>query len=942
MRGIRGLVATAIAVLALAALLLWLALPHPEATLPAAGQHLPAWALVGAFFVSELLVVRFWFRGDTHNFSLSGIPMLLGLVFSSPLVTLLTRLTGTAAATARRRRSLDKVGFNLSLIALETGVAAWTYRAVLGSASPVSPTGWLAGAVAVLAADVTSHAGVQAVIRLTSGPVSLAALATVLEVGAGLVVTTVALSLVATLVLSVDARAGVLLVLVAVVAALAYRSYGALRGRYAGLEVLYRFTDALAPIDGATDVAQVVLRQACELLRAGRAELTLVDGDSYLALSYNGADTALDRVTSTPEMIRVIGDGPGSLIGGGAAMLAPLRSGGSIVGAIRVSDRPADGAGFDDDDLRVFVALANHASVALQNGDLLEEIRRQAADSMYRALHDDLTGLGNRAHLVSAVDALLANACTGSEVAVMLMDLDGFKEVNDTLGHHAGDAVLRQVAASLASAEDHAVVARLGGDEFAVAVAGVPDSDAAQRVARQIVALVEQPVVADVAIDVRVSLGVALAPRHGTELTELLRKADIAMYAAKGSRSVVEVYSSDKDPHSARRLSLTGELRGAILQDCLDLHYQPKIDLLTGRIRGLEALVRWNHPEYGFVAPDEFIPIAEASGLMRPLTSWVLDRALTDLNSWAEPARDLTVAVNISARSLADGRLHGEVLDALREHHFDPSRLTLEITESSLMTQLERALHVLRGLAADGVQFSIDDFGTGYSSLAQLKGLPVHEVKIDKSFVIGMWNDGTDKAIIEVVLQLAEKLELRVVAEGVENVETFNSLRALGCPEGQGYYMARPMPTSTVPQWLASWKRPAVDALVVDDSRPFRTAMRWALEADGIAVVAEAEDGRRAIEQAARYQPRLVVLDLMMPNVSGLDALGYIRASAPTATVVAVSSADDPAAARACLRAGAVAHLDKALGPARLAERLAEICGVLPIGNQPALATVAS
>jgi diguanylate cyclase (GGDEF)-like protein len=376
----------------------------------------------------------------------------------------------------------------------------------------------------------------------------------------------------------------------------------------------------------------------------------------------------------------------------------------------------------------------------------------------------------------------------------MLMDLNHFKEINDTLGHHQGDRLLQEVATRLRGAVRASdTVARLGGDEFGVLLHGTAHAGA-EAVAEGLLARLREPFVVDsTTLQVGGSIGLAWCPDHGTDVETLIQRADIAMYAAKATGGYA-VFEHGKDNHSRRRLALAAALPAAIERGELVLAYQPKADLRTGRIVGAEALARWEHPELGAVDPGEFVPIAEQTGLIITLTTAVLQAALERVATWRALGHELTVAVNLSARSFLDERLAEEIPALLAVHDLPPDCLELEITESMLMHDPERAAVTLERLAAIGVGLSVDDFGTGYSSLAHLKRLPVDTIKIDKSFVLDMADDEADEAIVRSTIELAHNLGLRVVAEGVESPAAWMRLVALGCDLAQGFHLARPLP----------------------------------------------------------------------------------------------------------------------------------------------------
>ena len=414
------------------------------------------------------------------------------------------------------------------------------------------------------------------------------------------------------------------------------------------------------------------------------------------------------------------------------------------------------------------------------------------------ARHDPLTGLPNRVHFRQVLDERLADGRTAwAQVAVLLLDLDRFKEVNDTLGHDAGDHLLRQIGPRIAGAlGGDGLVARLGGDEFGVLLEGTDEAAARARAAAIVAGLEEPFAVDDGLLDVEASVGIALYPEHGTTTEMLLQRADIAMYRAKSRQHAVELYSPEHDHHSRRQLSLLADLRTALGNGELVVHYQPQVNLMTGRVETVEALVRWQHPTEGLLAPGEFVPLAERTGLIRPLTTHGLAQALRQIARWRNRGLDLVVSVNLSARNLHDPNLSTQLRDVLARHDLPARHLQLELTESSIMDDPERSGTVLGALDELGVRLAIDDFGTGYSSLAYLKRLPVDEIKIDRSFVAGMADRPGDRVIVHSTIELARNLGLTVTAEGVETESVLALLRAAGCHSVQGYFVSPAVPAS--------------------------------------------------------------------------------------------------------------------------------------------------
>jgi diguanylate cyclase (GGDEF)-like protein len=451
----------------------------------------------------------------------------------------------------------------------------------------------------------------------------------------------------------------------------------------------------------------------------------------------------------------------------------------------------------------VAVALATVtvlAGMARAGLTVVERLR----ESDRRAVTDDLTGLGNRRHLVDRLYAAIESAANAEAVlALLLIDLDGFKELNDTLGHHAGDEVLRQIGPRLAHilrADD--TLARLGGDEFAVVLAPGDEATASAAGLRLRAALERPFEVGGIRLHIDASVGIALFPEHARDALGLLQRADVAMYEAKRMRTGHEVYLQSRDRHSRQRLRLVGELHGALETGQLSLHYQPKADLRTGAVSGVEALVRWQHPERGLLGPSHFLPLVEQSGLTRALTSFVIDRALAEIGKLRDGGHELKVAVNLGPADLLDLGLPSEVERLLQRRRFASEHLQLEVSEDVVMADVERTIDVLRGLRAIGVLTALDDFGAGHAALGHLKQLDVDTLKIDCSFVMRVSQDAHDAAIVRSLVELGRRLGLRVVAEGVETREAWELLARWGCDEAQGHLLGRPMPAGELAIWL--------------------------------------------------------------------------------------------------------------------------------------------
>jgi len=430
------------------------------------------------------------------------------------------------------------------------------------------------------------------------------------------------------------------------------------------------------------------------------------------------------------------------------------------------------------------------------------------------ALYDNLTELPNRALFK---DRLIQNIKIANRdnhtFAVLLLDVDSFKQINDTHGHYAGDTVLQVIGQRLFDVlRNSDTIARLGGDEFAIILHAV-SSDVAIKVAEKALKAIEPPIIINspnVSIMTGVSIGIAIYPEHGEDQDTLLKNADMAMYDAKFSGAGYSLFSALEESERTNRLKLVNDLSDAINNDNDDLclFYQPVIDFYTKRVCGVEALSRWRHPTYGNIPPDQFIPLAEQKGLIQPLTIRVLKTAIAQCAQWNRQGINIAVSVNLSTRNFLDPLIATTLKQLLNDYNVNPSSIKLEITESMTITDPDKALGIIEGLKAIGIEMSIDDFGTGYSSLAYLKKLPVDELKIDRMFVDDMNNDKDTRAIVQSTIELAHILGLYVVAEGVETLEVLNLLRDMGCDKAQGYYMCKPLPTNEVTDWLlaSEWK----------------------------------------------------------------------------------------------------------------------------------------
>ena len=589
--------------------------------------------------------------------------------------------------------------------------------------------------------------------------------------------------------------------------------------------------DIVPLLDDAGRVAQVVLSFIDVTARA-RAEAALRTTEERMRTVVSNAPVvlfALDRdgvcTLSEGRGLAALGRRPGA--GVGSSIFEVYRAVPPVLAAVRralggeahTTVVVIRGIAFETRYTPLYDAAGVVTGVIGVATDVTER-QRLEEKLRHHARHDALTGLPNRILLherlreargggrdaVGTDDGGVDAAGEEPTLALLLLDLDGFKEVNDTRGHAHGDVVLQQVAARLTQAVRPVdTVARLGGDEFALVI---PAADAvrAEAVATALGVALEAPfLVEGHTLHLGASIGIALGPAHGREGATLLRRADVAMYAAKrGGGGGYAVYAPAQDAALPARLSLIADLRQALAEGALVLHYQPQIAIDSGRVVGLEALARWPHPTHGFVPPDQFIPLAEGMGLMGALTDWALDTALRQCRVWRDAGHALVVAVNLSAATLHDPRLPATITRLLHVHGVPAGSLRLEVTESALMADPARAGVVLAGLAAVGVGISVDDYGTGYSSLAYLKRLPVDELKIDRAFVRNLTTDEADRTIVASTIGLGHSLGLTVVAEGVEDAAAWEALAMLGCDSMQGYHLGRPMPAGAVETWLSA------------------------------------------------------------------------------------------------------------------------------------------
>jgi diguanylate cyclase (GGDEF)-like protein/PAS domain S-box-containing protein len=589
----------------------------------------------------------------------------------------------------------------------------------------------------------------------------------------------------------------------------------------------FRGHDRVFKRDGQGRVVQLI-GVAQDITEEKRAESVLRESEARYRTLFDAAGDALlvigdERIIDCNiRALRLFGCNRAAMIGRDAnEILYPFNSshreadGVSGLRAALMSCQPQDailwrgvrdGGEVFDAEVSLSQMLLNSSPLQLAIVRDVTERNRHLVEMEYQATHDALTNLPNRKLLYEQTAEVIEQARRdGGQVAMLLLDLDQFKEINDTLGHHSGDLLLKQIGPRLSPLLGHGgtMLARLGGDEFAVLLPSVRGATDARARAEALLTTLKRPYeLSEMRVEIGGSVGVALYPEHGEDVSNLLRCADIAMYHAKRSASGVALYDPERDIYSLRRLSLITELGAAIRGEQLTLFYQPMVSLRSRQLLGFEALLRWQHPRFGLIPPTQFIPLAEMGDMIQPLTQWVVTRALSDLERWRAAGFDLGVSVNLSSRNLSDAACMQHLLELLRARPHDARRLSLELTESALIADPEHAQAQLNSLHRMGVRVAIDDFGTGYSSLVYLRRLPISALKIDLSFVRNMLSSANDRIIVDAIIQLAHKLSLSVVAEGVEDHALFEALLEMGCDVAQGYHISRPIPGALVVPWL--------------------------------------------------------------------------------------------------------------------------------------------
>lgn len=782
------------------------------------------WMLAIAFAMTEVFVAHLKYRRDAQTYSLSEVPLLVGLCFATPAGLVVGRLLGALVAlTLHRRQAGLKLAFNLGLfLLLDACLAQIVFRALLQDHLPLQPLGWAAAYLTLMVTDTLSGLIIALVTLLHQGSLPASAVRRDLAFGLLVAIVNVSFGLVAVSTLWYNPPALLLLLVVTGIMVVAYRGYVSLTSMYDRLQKLFAFTCSSGEVDSSSEVSSLALEKLRQAVKAGYVELTLLGQGDEPALRWIHDDDELEE-ESSPAVVHVSHDeaellqeghirartdpelqARPDLQRGGIrqVMVAPLWDGQRLAGSVLAGSRSSVGA-FDQEDLSTLQTLANHLVVTLKNARLVERLRREAQEREHQALHDALTDLPNRRAFLAEVDRAVPIREAADRFALILLDLAGFRQINDTLGHQAGDKALIELSRRLFDVPDVSFAAHLGGDEFAFLMLSTPDEASALALAARLRDVVNRPVpLGSFAAQLRANVGIVLCPDHGEQAEVLLQHADMALRAAKGTPQGLALFGDEHDTSSPRRLALAADLERAVTDQEIVVAYQPQIDLVRGRVIGIEALARWTHRSYGAVSPEEFIPIAENTGVIWELTRSVLQRSLAEAGEWLRKQADLRLSVNLSVRCLHYPELPQVLDSALQMAGVSRSQLVLELTESSLMTDFARFQDAVSRLVEAGFAVSIDDFGIGYSSLAYIKSLRVSEVKIDRAFVAELLNSAGTSAIVKSVIDLTHAIGGRAVAEGVEDRSTLQRLRAMGCDVGQGFYLSRPLTPEAFRIWL--------------------------------------------------------------------------------------------------------------------------------------------
>ncbi|MGH2751616.1 MAG: EAL domain-containing protein [Actinomycetota bacterium] len=782
--------------------------------------RIPWWALLALFAVSEVAVVHVFFAGEAHSFSLSEVPLVLGLFFADPVTVVAAYVAGASLALVlfRRQRAV-KAAFNIASFALQACLATTVFYLIHDLEGPLQPISWLAALAATICVLAAADSLINFAIRLSGARLSLREMLTTLAMGAIATVMGTSLALIAAVILWTAPRAGWMAAVPTLTLFLAFRAYSGQRLERVRMVALYEATRQLHASPGFEMTLKTATRCVREMLEAEFAEVVvLMPSESFVSsLDHRDGTTRQGEAHDQPWSSNILAElealtepifvsslehgellrslVPDRHIRNG--LLAPLRIDGRLTGAVIVANRLGDASYFSGLDLKTLQTLAGHISVSLSNcrlEDSLSEVTELKEQLRHQAFHDDLTHLANRLLFVERAEHALERRSSNAHLAVAFIDIDDFKTLNDSLGHAAGDAALVAAADALRSCLRPAdTAARLGGDEFAILLEDLDSHDDVHGVAQRILTTLRKPIrVQGHLLPLHASLGFAVA-QPGDTVEALMRNADAAMYAAKrNGKDGYALFEPEMHRSASKRLEMKRGLSHALERGEFEVYYQPMIRLEDELVIGVEALLRWRHPQRGLLVPAEFISLAEETGLILPIGQWVMKQACAQLPLLAEAFdnADLSVSVNLSPAQVEDPRLIASVEDMLVDSDIEPSRLILEITESSLMD--DTGAVVLDALSKLGVRLAIDDFGTGFSSLSYLDRFPIDILKIDRTFICSLGEGEGDPTLTRAILNLGVTMNMRIIAEGIETPRQNAILAGMGCDFGQGYLFARP------------------------------------------------------------------------------------------------------------------------------------------------------